>query len=98
MAIVTSKQYSLNTRDLLKGLLVAVITPVITVITSSLNAGSLTFDWKVIGATALAAGLAYLVKNFFTPAQTVLTATDTIDTGPGSIPPGPPSPTNPPGA
>lgn len=72
--ITTSNQFSLNLKDILKGLLVAVITPVITIIMSSVNAGQLTFDWKAIGITALAAGLAYLVKNFLTPSAIVIDA------------------------
>jgi hypothetical protein len=68
----TSKQFSLQLNDFWKGLLVAVISPVFTIVIGSLNAGSLTFDWKAIGITALTALLAYLSKNFFTPAQTVI--------------------------
>lgn len=68
----TSKIFTLNLSDVWKGLLVAVITPVITVIISSLNAGSLTFDWKAIAITALTAGLAYVVKNFLTPSLIVV--------------------------
>lgn len=70
----TSQQYSLGTTDFLKGLLVAVITPVITIIITSLNAGQLVFDWKAIGITAVGAALAYLVKNFFTPSAIVVKA------------------------
>lgn len=68
----TSKFLSLNLEDLGKGLLVAVITPVFTIISQSLEAGSLTFDWKAIGITALAAALAYLTKNFLQPSQTII--------------------------
>lgn len=63
----TSKQFTLNIRDILKGLLVAVLTPVFTIIITSLEAGSLVFDWVAIGTTAAVAGLTYLLKNFFTP-------------------------------
>jgi len=69
----SSKQGNINIKDVLKGLLVAVITPVFTVLYSSLSAGSLTFDWKAIGTTAGAAGLAYIMKNWLTPTQTVIT-------------------------
>jgi hypothetical protein len=73
MATTTSSgQFSLNTNDLLKGLLLAVLTPVITILIDTLNQGSLTFDWKHIGVTALSALLAYLVKNFLAPAQIVI--------------------------
>lgn len=56
---------SLNTKDVLKGLLMAVLTPAILIIQQSLSAGSLIFNWKEIGMAAIAGGLAYLVKNFF---------------------------------
>lgn len=69
---VTSKQFTISISDIWKGLIVAVITPVITIIISSLNAGSLTFDWKVIGVTALTALLAYIIKNFLTPSAVII--------------------------
>lgn len=69
---VTSKQFTISLPDVWRGLLVAVITPVITIIISSLNAGSLTFDFKAIAITALTAGLAYVIKNFLTPSQIVI--------------------------
>ncbi len=72
MTTTTSKQFTINISDVLKGLLMSVLTPVITIIITSLNAGELTFDWKKIAITALGAGLAYVVKNFFTPAEIVI--------------------------
>jgi len=62
----TSKFLSLNWADLGKGLLMAVLTPVMAVIGQSIEAGNFTYDWKTIGLSALAGGFAYLVKNFFT--------------------------------
>jgi hypothetical protein len=70
----TSSLFSLDFKDLGKGLLVAVGGAAIAAIETSIQAGSLTFDWKAIGDVALAAGLSYLVKNLFTPAQTVTPA------------------------
>jgi hypothetical protein len=70
----TSSLFSLDFKDLGKGLLVAVGGAAIAAIETSIQAGSLTFDWKAIGGVALAAGLSYLVKNLFTPAQTVTPA------------------------
>ncbi len=63
----TSNLYAINWQDVAKGLLMAVLTPVFAIITQSVQAGNLTFDWKVIGGAALAGFLAYLTKNFFSP-------------------------------
>ncbi len=70
----TSPLFSLDIKDIGKGLIVAIGGAVITSIENSIQAGSLTFDWKAIGSVALAAGLSYLGKNFFTPAKTVTPA------------------------
>jgi len=67
----TSNLFSLNLRDLGKGLLVAVGGAVIAAVETSFQASSLTFNWRSIMGVAIAAGLSYLGKNFFTPAQTV---------------------------
>ncbi|HZY36390.1 MAG TPA: hypothetical protein VFE53_07070 [Mucilaginibacter sp.] len=70
----TSPLFSLNLTDLGKGLLVAVGGAAIAAIENVLQAGSISFDWKAIGSVALAAGLSYLGKNFFTPAKLVTPA------------------------
>jgi hypothetical protein len=67
----TSDKYSLDLIDIGKGLIVAAGGAAVAAIQSSLSTGSLNFNWKSIGLTALAAGISYLAKNFFTPAQIV---------------------------
>jgi len=67
----TSPLFRLDLRDAAKGLIVAVGGAVITLIENSISAGTFQLDWKKIGMAALAAGLAYLIKNFFTPSQVV---------------------------
>lgn len=57
---------SLNLQDFVKGLLLAVLTSVITIVYTSLQAGSLSFDWKAIGTTALTTAIGYILKNFLT--------------------------------
>ncbi len=82
MATVTSsKQFTLNARDIVKGLIMAVILPVLNVIQQSIEAGSFTLDWKRIGLLAAGGFIAYLIKNFLTPAEVVVTGVknDTID-------------------
>lgn len=62
----------INWRDILFGLIVAVLTPVLTVIYSTVEAGTLTFDWALIGRTAIISGLAYILKNFLTPEKIIV--------------------------
>jgi hypothetical protein len=65
----TSNLYSLDLKDLAKGLIVAVGSAVVATIQTSLQAGSLNFNWQLVGTVALGAGIAYISKNFFTPAS-----------------------------
>jgi hypothetical protein len=57
---------SLNTTDFLKGLVVAVLTSVLTVVYTSLQMGSLVFDWKAIATTGLTSAIGYITKNLLT--------------------------------
>ena len=58
---------SLNWNDFGKGLLMAVLTPVLVLVQQSVDAGSLVFNWKSLAIAAVAGGVGYLIKNFFTP-------------------------------
>lgn len=75
--ITTSKKYTLNWMDAGKGLAVAVGAAVVPIIYSTIEAGTLTFNLKVIGITALGAAFGYLRKNFFAESQTVITPAPT---------------------
>jgi hypothetical protein len=57
---------NLNTNDFIKGLVMAVLSTVITVVYQTVEAGSLVFDWKSIGTMALTTALAYIMKNLLT--------------------------------
>ena len=64
-----SKFLALNARDFFKGLIVAVVTAVITFLYNLIQVGPLVFDkvlLESIGMTAITAMLAYLMKNLFT--------------------------------
>lgn len=64
-----SSLFSFNVRDLVKGFLMAIIGVVITGLYTSVQAGSfpLTWiEWAPIVKVGLGAGLAYILKNFFT--------------------------------
>jgi|ERR1700744_854179 len=71
----TSKQGAINLRDLLNSLLAAVVAPVIPIVTESLQAGSLTINWKSIGVAAALGFVTWIAKNFIQPAQTIVTGT-----------------------
>jgi hypothetical protein len=64
----SSKLFSINIRDIAKGIILAVLSAVITFLYSAIQAG----DWwnkttlKEIGVVALTAFLAYVIKNFLT--------------------------------
>ena len=61
---------NLNLTDLTKGLVVAVLTAVITYLYEALQSGDFTsFDWKVVGTTALIAAIGYLSKNLLTNSE-----------------------------
>jgi len=64
-----STLFTLNTTDFIKGLLMAVLSTVITIVYQTVEAGSLIFDWTAIGTMALTTALAYIMKNLFTNSQ-----------------------------
>ena len=61
-----SEYLKLNGLDFLKGFVVAIISAVLVIIQTSITAGDFHFEWSAIWQGALTAGVAYLVKNFFT--------------------------------
>ena len=63
---MNSTLFNLNSTDFLKGLIMAVLSTVITVVYQTVEAGSIVFDWKAIGTMALTSALAYIMKNLFT--------------------------------
>ena len=67
----TSKFLNLDFADILKGLLMAILTPAVVIIQQSLELGILTFEWKSIATASIGGGLAYLLKNFLTPQKEV---------------------------
>ena len=57
---------SLGAKDILRGLLIAILTPILVLIQQSIEAGNLVFEWKSLLISGVGGGLAYLIKNFFT--------------------------------
>jgi len=58
-----SKLFNLNINDFLKGLILAILTAILTIIYNTIQAGSLNIDWKLILMTTITTILAYLLKN-----------------------------------
>ena len=56
----------LNLNDIFKGLLMAVLTPVVVIIQQSLEAGVFVFDWKSIGSPAVVGSGAGVANIIFT--------------------------------
>lgn len=61
-----SKLFTLNTKDFLKGLVMAILVSAVTIIQQSLDSGALVLNWKAILMASISGALAYLMKNFFT--------------------------------
>ena len=63
-----NKLFSIGTKDLIKGFIVAVLTIVLTGLMTSLSSGALptTEVLKSLTFTGLGAGVAYILKNFLT--------------------------------
>jgi len=62
----------LNAKDFLKGLLVAIIMTFIASLNAVLQDGTFDFTWlimKPVVMSSVGAGLAYLIKNFFTNSE-----------------------------
>jgi len=66
-----SKLFKLNAKDFIKGLIVAVLTAVITFAYEAIQTGELfsMVTLKKMGMVALGALLAYLIKNLLTNSQ-----------------------------
>ncbi len=60
-----STMFKLVSNDFIKGLVVAVLTAVLTAIAQLLQvSGFSSFDWNQILSVAITAGVAYLAKNY----------------------------------
>ena len=61
-----SKLFALEAPDWLKAILVAVLSSPISIVYAWANGSQNVLDWNAVLKTAVAGGLAYLIKNFFT--------------------------------
>jgi hypothetical protein len=72
MRITSSKIFTIDRLDILKALLMSLLTPALVIIQSSLDAGNLNFNWKAIGMAAVAGGGSYILKNFFSQSKVII--------------------------
>lgn len=71
-----SKLFTLNIKDFLKGLVMAILVPAVTIMQQSLDSGTLVLNWKTILIASISGVVAYLMKNFFTSDSSSLKTED----------------------
>lgn len=67
----TSGLFSLDWRDLVKGLFTAIGGAIVAVVMNDVNAGNFKINGVAIWHGAIIGGIGYLAKNFFSPPQVV---------------------------
>lgn len=68
---ILSKQWTLQWRDGLRGLIMAVIGAVLTPVLQSLQAGDLTINWQSMLNVAIITGSGYILKNWIEPTKEI---------------------------
>jgi hypothetical protein len=63
---MNSSLFTLNSKDWGKGLVIAILTAIITVVYDTIQTGALVLDWKAISIAGISAALAYITKNLLT--------------------------------
>lgn len=71
-----SDLFTLNWKDFLKGLVIAILTPAVLIIQQSIDLQVWTFNWKQISMAAIAGAVAYLLKNMLTNSEGKFLAKD----------------------
>lgn len=79
MKTIISKQFSLQTRDFVRGLIMAVGTPVLSIVYETLTKEDPVFNWPQLAKIGLAAGVMYLSKNFVEPTKQIKVETKPSD-------------------
>jgi hypothetical protein len=68
-----NKIYNLNWHDVARGLLLFVLSAVITAVYEAITQNGIgSIEWKEVGGIGVTAALSYLIKNFFTPTEVVV--------------------------
>ena len=69
--VTVSKFGGLNLQDAVKALILTVITSVLTIVYEGLIKGG-AIDWKAVGVIALTTAVSYILKNWLSPTQIVI--------------------------
>lgn len=67
-----SEYLKLNAFDFFKGLFVAMIGAGLVIVQTTIQSGSLSFEWGTIWQVSLTAGISYLINRFFSNANGTL--------------------------
>lgn len=68
-----SKKFTLQTSDFLRGLGMAIATPVLVAIERLIDAGKVDFSWKALLMMGIGGGVSYILKNLLVePAKTII--------------------------
>jgi len=82
-----NKYLSLGKNDIVKGFIMAVLAAIMTAVYASIQSNELLFTWlyfKPIIINAIGAGIAYLLKNFFTNSNDQFFKKEIINTPPSN--------------
>lgn len=79
---ITSRQFTIDFRDLLRGAALTAITSVLTYLVNAFSDSTFVFQWKPVGKVALVTIMGYLLRNFFEPAKTMIEIKPPIDNAP----------------
>lgn len=71
--VITSKKFTLQWRDIVRGFIMAGLTSALFVIQQSVESGELKFNWHTIGMAAIGGGVGYLLKNWLIEPAKVIT-------------------------
>ena len=73
--VITSKKFTLQWRDVIRGVLMAAMTSALVIVQQSVESGNLNFNWQSIAMAAIGGGVAYILKNWLIePAKTIVTS------------------------
>ena len=75
--IKLSKKFTLQGSDFLRGLGMAIATPVLVALQRLIDAGKVDFSWKALLMMGLGGGIAYILKNWLVEPAKVTITTDT---------------------